>query len=145
MYSLLCSYRTFRLRPGEVESQPIEKALPSHILKSASSSGDESEKGLSRLSQDKNTDGETSDHADEGLLSAISISVQDAASVTDLQVIFMCNDDDKADDHHDDNDDNDNDGVNDDYDDDDNKGDYDDNGDDYDNDDDDNDDDDDDD
>ena len=46
--------RTQHLRPGEVEPQPIEKALPSHVIKS--SSNQETESGRS---QDEMTDGDT--------------------------------------------------------------------------------------
>ena len=47
-------YRTRHLRPGEVEPKPIEKALPSHVIKT--SPNQETESGRS---QDEMTDGDT--------------------------------------------------------------------------------------
>ena len=72
------SNRTRHLRPGEVEPQPIEKALPSHVIKRSTSQ--EAESG-----QDDMTDGDTD--VEEKLLRSTSPSPHE--SPKDVKVFIF--------------------------------------------------------
>ena len=76
--------RTRHLRPGEVEPQPIERALPSHVIKTSSS-----QKAESGQSQDELTDGDTD--GEEKLLRSTSPSPHEIIKEVGRSFVLSCN------------------------------------------------------